>query len=110
MVLMRGEWKASSPYWNVSENCDFSDTLLESIRSRWFPFSPFSMRNGMTHRTCIIGKMRVLGDCLGAGAHMKFFVNPADIGINRRTSYIQQVGDFLVKIATGQHSEHFLFA
>src|SRR5579863_5251445 len=52
---------------------------------------------------------QMLGDRLGARAHMKFFVDVADVRVHSGVGNFHLVGNFLVKKSLGQKVEHLGF-
>ncbi len=54
--------------------------------------------------------MGVFGDGLGAGTDVELFVHAPHVGIDGRDTDIEALGDFLVKVTTGQEIQDFLFA
>ena len=81
--------------------------------THWRPFCKMRRQPNEFNRTLSLsatGELRVPGHGLGPGTNMKFFVNAADISVDRRDADLERFGNFLVKKTVRQQFQHFPFA
>src|SRR6266481_1075949 len=82
--------------------CSIRDQVSVEPCCGWSPTQPRSAEEGVLFS-------QEFGDRFRAGADLKFFVDSANIGVNRLVTDAKFFRDFLVEKALAEAIEHFLF-